>query len=314
MPKPMRVAVIDIGTITTRLFIADVEGATITQLVRDVEVTHPGEGLQETGRIGEAAFARVKASIERYVARIKEFDCQKVFCVATSASRDAENGEEFMAMLRECGVEPEIIPGAEEALYSFIGVAASFEGENILVSDTGGGSTELILGDSLRGEEDALSIDVHFARSVDVGARRVTDLYLKNDPPSTEELNCAREEIASLLKPAFEQMGEKPSKLIMVAGTATTVAAILEKLEEYDSSRVHGKEVSGSELSDLIEALAQMPIHARKNVAGLQPSRAGVIVGGMLVLETTLALAGLSSFTVSESDLLEGLILKKLAE
>lgn len=308
MSESRRLAAVDIGTVTTRLLVADVDGDSITEIERSTDITHLGEGLTETGRLSTEAMARVADVISGYVERCKELGVEGVSAVATSASRDAANGEEFEALLASRGMRPEIIAGKREAELSFRGAAFERRGDGLLVVDCGGGSTELILGDS-HDAEGSPEIRVTAARSLDVGSRRMSELFLTSDPPTPGEMQEARSWAAGEFRPFFDMLDDRPCEFVGVAGTATSLAAIEQELVEYDSERVHGYVVSGSALSDMLEMLAAMPLAKRREVVGLHPARAGVIVAGALILETVLALSGLDSMTVSEHDILYGILL-----
>lgn len=305
----VRLAAIDIGTVTTRLLVADLEAdGTIHEVERSTDITHLGADLSATGTLAPDAMLRVADVIERYARTMRELGVEHYGAVATSASRDAANGDEFRAMLADRGVEVEVIEGSREAELSFRGATAERFGEGLLVVDCGGGSTELILGDVA--EEDGVrEARIEAARSIDVGSRRMTERFLHSDPPTHHELDEARAWAAAEFRPYFDRLDERPSQMLALAGTATSLAAMRLELERYDAELVHGYVLSGSDLSDLLEMLASMPLDRRRGVTGLHPERAGVIVAGALILETVLAIAGLDSFVVSEHDLLYGILL-----
>jgi exopolyphosphatase / guanosine-5'-triphosphate,3'-diphosphate pyrophosphatase len=312
-----RLAAIDIGTVTTRLLIADVSAAGVTEVERSTDITHLGEGLGGTGRLSDAAMRRVADVVGRYAVRVRDLGVERLSTIATSASRDAENGAEFRALLVARGVVPEIIRGDQEAQLAFIGATSDFAAtEGLLVVDLGGGSTELILGDV--GESNGVrASEIIRARSLDVGSKRVTELFLHSDPPKDAELAQAREWTNAQLRPFFDGLRVRPSNMISVAGTATSLSAIHMGLATYDPERVHGSRLTGSELADLTEMLAAMPLAARKRVVGLHPDRASVMVAGALILETVVALSGLESTLVGERDILYGILLdtyRKLQE
>lgn len=309
----MRIAAIDIGTVTTRLMIADVSAGCIDEVERSTDITHLGEGLSATGALSPEAMARVERVVARYAERIAQTGVERTVAVATSASRDASNAPEFSAMLARHGIELSVIPGSREAYLSFLGATAQLEGEALLVVDVGGGSTELVFG-HVRGHGSDRSIDIEMARSVDVGSRRVTDLFLASDPPAPEELAAAREWIVSQLRPAFDALPADPHLSLALAGAATSLSAIALGLDPYDPEQVHGSVVSGAVLSDLVESLSSVDLTRRKAVVGLHPDRAGVIVAGALILEMVLALSGLDAFTVSEADILWGILIDAYGE
>lgn len=303
-----RIAAIDVGTVTTRLLVADVEAAGVREVLRSTDITHTGEGMNATGRLSEAAIARVAGVIAGYSRRVEELGVERVVAYATSASRDAENSDDFLRAVQDAGVTLEIISGSREAELSFLGATAERFGEGLLVVDCGGGSTELVLGDAVEEGGERRS-KLHAARSVDVGSRRMTEMFFASDPPRRDEIEAARAWAAAEFRPYFDRLDERPSQMIALAGTATTLAAIKQEMAVYDSARAHGYVLAGSEVSDIFEMLATLKVEDRKRVVGLHPERAGVIVAGALILETVLALAGLESMVVSEHDILYGILL-----
>lgn len=305
MTAVRRIAAIDIGTVTTRLLVADVDGRTIAEVDRSTDITHLGEGLTASGRLGEDAMSRVAEVIGGYGATMKELGVEAYSAIATSASRDAANAEEFVAMLAVRGVVPQVVSGTREAELTFRGATFGTHGRDLLVVDCGGGSTEYAIGDA---SADG-SVRLRTARSIDVGSRRLTEMFLRSDPPSPAELSEAREWTAAQVHPYFDALDRRPSEMIAVAGTATTLAAIALGLEPYDPGRVHGHVLSGVETSSLLEMLAAMPLAERLGVVGLHPQRASVIVAGTLIIEVSLALAGLDALRVSEHDILYGILL-----
>lgn len=303
-----RFAAIDVGTVTTRLLVADVGPDSIIEVERSTDITHLGEGLTATGVLSDQAMARVREVIDRYVRRADLLEVEGVAAVATSASRDAVNSDDFLSMLDQTGVRPEIISGSREAHLTFSGAAFGASSGTVLVDDIGGGSTELIAGTI-----SDTSATIVASRSVDVGSRRITELFLGQDVVSRSDLERAREFVVGALRPFFASLETRPQMVVSVAGTATSLAAIRLKLAHYDPEVVHGYRLAGSDISDILEYLAGMSLVEREAVAGLHPARAGVIVAGTLILEATLALAGCDSTQVSEHDILYGLLLDAYA-
>jgi exopolyphosphatase/guanosine-5'-triphosphate,3'-diphosphate pyrophosphatase len=308
MEDPARLAAIDIGTVTTRLLIAEVSRDRVDELYRSTDITHLGEGLTQTGRLSREAMDRVATVIDGYAKKLEAYGVEGHVALATSASRDAENGGEFMAMLSERGIEPRVIDGGTEARLAFRGATLGQEGEGLLIVDLGGGSTELILGSAKR-QDGEVSTHIDSARSVDIGSKRLTELFLTSDPPTKWELEEARAYATTQLRPYFDSLRVRPRQVLALAGTATSLAAIHQELAEYDAARVDGYCLSGSDLSDLLEMLAHLPLERRKEVVGLHPGRAPVIVAGALILETIVGMAGLDSAQVSEQDILHGMLL-----
>lgn len=310
--RARRMAAIDIGTVTTRLLVADVGPDGITELTRSTDITHLGEDLTETGRLSHAAMARVRDVICGYAGTMREFGVEHFEAVATSASRDATNSDEFLELLADCGVVPLVVQGSREAYLSFLGATAGLDAQTVLVDDIGGGSTELVLG-TAAGTATERRVDIELARSVDIGSRRLTEMFLRSDPPMASELHEARVFAAEELRPYFDALKERPRLLVSVAGTATSVVSVIKELAVYDAGVVHGSTVSGAEVSGVLELLAGMPLARRREVVGLHPERAGVIVAGILILETVMALAGVDSTMVSEHDILYGILLDAYA-
>ena len=310
MSSQRRLAAIDIGTVTTRLLVADVGSDGVREVLRSTDITHLGERLSETGSLSDAAMARVEAVIERYAVEMARLGVEAYRAVATSASRDAANGDVFARMLAHHGVDIEIVPGEIEAALAFAGATYGITGSGLLVNDIGGGSTELVFGDADHGSPHPL---VRLARSIDVGSRRVTDMHLASDPPSADELARARAWVRTELEAYFAEIPGTPHTSIALAGTATTLSAIHQGLAEYDPARVHGSVLGRDDIGEMLRMLAALPLAARREVTGLDPGRAGVIVAGALVLECVLDLAGLDSTTVSEHDILYGIVLDAYA-
>ena len=307
--EPKRIAAIDIGTVTCRLLLAQVENGSLTELERRCSITDLGIGVDKTGVLREDAIERVVAKVVEYLQVLEayctpQFPEIPVIAMATSASRDAENADVLVGKLRALGVELSVIEGSREAALSFRGASCGFEGENLMVADIGGGSTEIVLG--VGGQAPAL------AHSFNIGCRRVTERFLASDPPSARECTEARQWVRSQFEPFFaqaKQQGIAIDRIVAVAGTATSVVSVDKQMVVYDSAEVHGTSVPASTLQGIYDRLRALPLEERKQVVGLEPARAGVIVAGMGILLEVLAAAGCESFTVSESDILQGIIL-----
>lgn len=301
----MRVCAIDMGTVTTRMLVADVtSGGVLRELDRRSTMTHMGEGLAASGELPPEAIDRVTAAAAEYVSAARGLGAERVVALATSAARDAGNAGEFSARLAALGVVPEVISGDREARLSFLGATYDLRGEHILVADPGGGSTELVLGDAFAG-----GTEVRVARSVDVGARRMTEMFFHHDPPRPSELDDARAWAADGFRPFFEALRQRPRVLVTLAGTATALAAVEQGLVSYDPERIHGYRLSGAAVASLLEELSSLTLEELRAVPGLEPERAPVIIGGTIVVETVLSLSGLDSTTVSEHDILYGIAL-----
>jgi exopolyphosphatase/guanosine-5'-triphosphate,3'-diphosphate pyrophosphatase len=308
-----RRAAIDIGTVSTRLLVADVEGDDLTEVVRHTRLTHLGEGLAASGRLSPQGVDRVIAEVRSFLAECSELGVERIGAVATSAVRDAEDGPSLVERIEALGVTPEVVSGTREANLSFRGATLGFcSPDPVLVCDLGGGSTELVTGLTCDdGSEGGPVVDIESARSIDCGSRRVTDMFLASDPPTADELDRARVWVTEQFRPYFDALDDRPRIALALAGTATTLAAIAKGLVDYDPAKVHGSQLSGGDLADLREELAALTLAERREVPGLEPGRASVIVAGALILETVLALSGLDSVTVSEHDILYGIVLEE---
>ena len=309
-----RFVAIDIGTVTCRMLIADVLGDRVVPVAKGYEIVNLGEGVDATGVLKPEAMERVAGAVDRYLEVRASCDgadqpVLSTTVVATSAARDAENADEFADLLARRGLELAVIPGEKEAALSFRGASADFacsdEGEPpmILVVDVGGGSTELIAGRA--GGEPVR------AQSFDVGCRRVTERFLSADPLDAEEMARARAWMRDLFDGFFAREDLPPiERMIAVAGTATTVVSIREEMAVYDSDRVHGSRVSLDELRAINARLSALPLEERERVVGLDPKRAPVICAGLAILEEVMGAGGFGEFTVSESDILQGMVLE----
>jgi len=288
--------------------VADVDGDQVTEVVRRSIITHLGEGWTRIGRLSAEGIERVGVAVTGFVDEVRSLGVQDIRCVATSAARDAANADELRVRIEQAGVLPEVISGDREARLTFMGATYSLRDRRVLVVDIGGGSTELVVGEAARGE--GRDIEIEVARSIDVGSRRVTELFLHDDPPTRRQLDDAVLWVAAELRPFFSALRERPDDMVAVAGTATNYAAIDLALEPYDPGRVHGYRLSGPTLLGLVERLVGMTLSERRQVVGLEPERAGVIVAGGLVLQAVIAYSGLASTLVSEQDILYGIVLE----
>ena len=304
-----RYAAIDIGTVTCRMLVVDVGESGLHELTREYAITNLGESVDATGELKPEAMERVVRAIDGFLAvrdslSTPDHPVVRTVAVATSAARDARNAADFAARLRERGIELSVIPGAREAALSFSGASIDFSSERLMVVDVGGGSTEVVMGTG--GAEPVC------AHSFNVGCRRVTEKFLASDPPAPEELARARAWIREQMASWFADQAKEAASLervVAVAGTATTVVSIRDRMETYDSSRVHKARVSRQDLLEVYGRLAALPLSARKNVVGLDPKRAPVMVAGLLILLEVLDFAGIDAFTVSETDILHGITL-----
>jgi exopolyphosphatase / guanosine-5'-triphosphate,3'-diphosphate pyrophosphatase len=303
----MRVAVVDIGSNSTRLLVADVApGGAIEERVRESTVTRLGEGVDSTGRLGEAPQQRVFATLERYAAEIGEQHCEASTAVLTSAVRDAANGDEFRATVQErYGLAGRTLSGDEEAAFTYAGATIARpagDATELVVIDIGGGSTELVCG---------AGGQLGFHVSTQIGVVRHTERHLHSDPPSAAELATLPADVGASVTAAVPgAVRRRTQAAVAVAGTATSCAAIDLALEPYDTAKVEGHVLSRARLDELREQLAAIPVEQRRQVRGLQPDRAPTIVAGVVVLSSVLDCFGLSEVEVSDRDILWGVAIE----
>jgi exopolyphosphatase/guanosine-5'-triphosphate,3'-diphosphate pyrophosphatase len=299
----MRVAVVDIGTNSTRLLVAAVEGGRVVdELARRSTVTRLGAGVDAGGRLQDDAMERVYVTLDEYRREIDEHGAERAVAVMTSAVRDAANGREFAdEVATRFGLEPHILAGEDEARLTFLGAMSERDRSDrtrTLVIDIGGGSTELVIGE---GHE------MGFHVSTQAGVVRQTERHLHSDPPEPDELDALRadvREIVSAAVPTEEFRAVEHG--IAVAGTATQLAAIAQALEPYDPERVHGYVITAGERDRLLAQLAAVPLDARCRTPGLDPARAPTIVAGASIVTVVMELFGLDRVEVSEHDILRG--------
>jgi len=299
MPSsPLRVAVIDIGSNSTRLFIADVEDGHVTPIERRSTVTRLGRGVDLSGRLAAEAVEATCAAVDPYVATLQEMGAERVDAIATSAVRDAANGSAFVAELRErFALSARVLDGEEEARLTYLGATSEhFPDEPTVVIDIGGGSTELIVGEGQ-------TIDWHV--SLQAGVVRHTERHLVSDPPTPVELEALATDLRGLIEKA---MLEAPAATagIAVAGTPTSLAAIELELDPYDPKRVHGHVLELPSIQRMLSRLASAPLSQRTEIRGLHADRAPTIVAGVVTLVEVMRAFDLERITVSEHDILYG--------
>jgi exopolyphosphatase/guanosine-5'-triphosphate,3'-diphosphate pyrophosphatase len=297
----MRVAVVDIGTNSTRLLIADVDGMRVEELERRTAVTSLGRGVDHTGCLSTEAIDEVCGVVADYKARYEELGSERLLAIATSAVRDATNGEAFIAELRErFDLDARLLTGEEEAHLTYLGATAHrVEEEPMLVFDIGGGSTELIVGSGT---------EVDFHTSLQAGTIRHSERHLSSDPPDPHELEDLASDIRALVDAAIaaQDAGGPAARAIAVAGTPTSLAAIDQGLEPYDPDRVHGYRLGLRGVQRLLSRLAAVPLAERLHIPGLHPGRAPTIVAGTVILVQVMRAFGLDEIEVSERDILHG--------
>jgi exopolyphosphatase/guanosine-5'-triphosphate,3'-diphosphate pyrophosphatase len=300
----MRTAVVDIGTNSTRLLVADADTGTgrVQDLHRKSTVTRLGDGVDAGGKLSEKAMQRVFSTLTGYRTTMDELGCEKNMAVLTSAVRDAANGAEFTERVRkDFGLDAQILSGDEEAQLTFLGAMSERNGDPAaptVVVDIGGGSTEFIVGSGRTAS---------FHVSVQAGVLRMSERHIHSDPPAPSELQALAADTREIFLdglPPEQRAGIK--RAIAVAGTATSAAAIDQELDPYDPERVHGYPLLLATVELLIARLADMSEAKRRQVIGLHPDRAPTIVAGMILLEESMKIFGLDQVEVSEHDILRG--------
>jgi exopolyphosphatase/guanosine-5'-triphosphate,3'-diphosphate pyrophosphatase len=317
----VRVGAVDCGTNSIRLIVAEgVPGKPgLTDVTREMRIIRLGEGVDATGRLSDGALSRCRTALTDYTATMAELGVQSVRMVATSATRDARNKDEFFGMTAEVlgkhfpGAVAEVISGQTEAELTFAGGVSDLRPEDgpFVVTDLGGGSTEIVVGELVRGEVKILG-----ARSLDVGCVRITERVLHSDPPTASEIADARVVVAEALAEAGDVPVGRAARWVGVAGTFTTMSALAQGLGEYDPERIHGSVISLDRMREVCDRLVASSVTERRSMGPMHPGRADVIGGGAIVVQALcdemFERAVLSELTVSEKDILDGIAMSVL--
>lgn len=308
----VRVAAIDCGTNSIRLLVADLAVGRLTDVHREMRIVRLGQDVDATGRLAPEAVERTRVALAGYAAIARRADAERIRMVATSATRDAANREDFFGMVRDTlGADAEVITGDEEARLSFTGAVGDLDPADgpFVVVDVGGGSTEVVLG-----EWDGAGAEVTAARSVNVGCVRITERHLRSDPPTLDEVSAAEQFAAQTLQEAFADVPvDKARTWVGVAGTITTLSAVAQQLPAYDSARTHLSRLSLKQVRGTAEDLLASSHQQRAGNPVIHPGRVDVIAGGALIVrvlaEELYARAGIVELVVSEHDILDGIAL-----
>jgi exopolyphosphatase/guanosine-5'-triphosphate,3'-diphosphate pyrophosphatase len=299
--ESMRVAAIDCGTNSIRLLIADVSGSNFREVSRDMEIVRLGQGVDKTGQFEPDAISRTLLATKKFAEVIAAKGVERIRFCATSATRDASNRHLFIDGVREIlGIEPEVIPGTEEAALSFMGATKELLPADgpFLVVDIGGGSTEFVLGTS----------GVESAKSVNIGCVRMSERHLTHQPPSLEQLAAATIDIDEAIQDAGSTVPfSQAQTLVAVAGTATTVAAAALNLATYDRYAIHLSHIAAAKVHEVAHMFQSMSREQISALGYMHPGRVDVITSGALVLSRVMKLTGALEFVASESDILDGM-------
>jgi exopolyphosphatase/guanosine-5'-triphosphate,3'-diphosphate pyrophosphatase len=298
----VRVAAVDLGTNSTRLLVADVGDGSLEEVARVTKITRLGEGVDERKRLLPLPIARVRNVLTDFRREAEQLGAERTLAVATSAVRDAENGEAFLGEIEwSYGFATRLLTGDEEAQLTFSGVSLGRDvAADTLVIDIGGGSTELVVGGPA---------GLRFHDSLDLGCVRLTERFLHSDPPAAEELDACAEAVRALLAERVPR-DVRPETAIGVAGTITSLAALDLGLAEYDADRVHGHRLSREGVHLQLDRLASVALTERRKIPALDPDRAPVIVAGAVILREALDHFSLDGLEVSEHDILDGAALE----
>lgn len=297
----VKIAAIDLGTVSSRLLCAEMSNGQITASTKRTVITDLGERVDATGVFAPAAIDRVTQACTEFVRKAREFGAQHVCCTLTSAARDVSNGNDLLDRLRDLGLVPQVIPGEVEARLTFYGVARDFANERIAVADSGGGSTELVLG---RASDGGLEFDC--AESLNIGCRRVTERFFSSVPPSADELAEAAAWARAQFEPYWAGLANRPERLVAVGGTVTTLVAMAHELAVYDSHFVHLRDLTIGQVEDGIDRMRSLTVEQIAQLPGIQAKRAPVILAGAIVVRELMRAGGYGRLTVSENSLLAG--------
>ena len=303
-PVPERLATIDVGTNTVLLLVAEREGGKLRAVCERAEITRLGRGVDATGQLQPEAIRDTVAVLAGYAAEARALGARDIACVATSAARDARNGADFFAAARAAAdLSPEVISGDEEARLVYLTAWRDFggggDGRPLAVLDVGGGSTEFIVGEGMAPRDRV---------SLQAGAVRLTERHVRADPLPPAELAALRAATRAALDPLGALPPGPGARLVGVAGTVTTLSAVIQALPRYDGQKVHGSSLSLAQVEELVERLAGLSVAARAALPGMEPKRADVIVAGALVVAEAMRRTGFEALTVSDRGVRWGLL------
>lgn len=300
--EALKLAAIDLGTVSSRLLCATVRDGVVVDARKHTVITDLGEGVDASGVFATTAVERVVSACRVFIDEAQSYGASCVCTTLTSAARDVSNGEELLRPLCELGLIPQVISGEIEARLTFYGVAHDFPGHRIAVADSGGGSTEIVIG-SYAGDG---GFDLTRSESLNIGCRRVTERFFESLPPSQAEIDAAVSWMRPQLEAYWADVEVQPDRLIAVGGTVTSLVAMVHELRVYDSQFVHLRDLTLAEVERAIRTMSLLGVEGIAALPGIQAKRAPVIFAGSLVIRELMRAGGYERLTVSENSLLAG--------
>ena len=312
----MKYGAIDIGTNSMRLLLTEVEDGKLLNREKHINTTRLGQGIDKNGVISEESIERNLNALKEFKEKCSDYGCDRVFCIGTAALRNAKNREEFVEKAKKMvDMDVLVVPGEREAVLGYTGVVGGIDigDDKVLILDIGGGSTEFILGNSK---------EILYRKSINIGALVLTERFVGSMPESKEELVKLNKFIDTEVSKVVDELKEmykidkenSKIKLLGIGGTITSVSAINQELEVYSMEKIHGSFVSFNELEEQITRISAMNLEERRNLKGLQPKRAEIILSGELILKSIMNNLSSDSIQISEFDNLEGLILEDMSK
>lgn len=298
-----RMAAVDLGSNSIRLLVARRDGIAMEPIFKDLITTRLGEGVGSEGVLSGKAMERALDAVEHFKQKATSMGAQHIVAIATSAVRNANNRDDFIKRIRDLGLDVSVLTGEEEAELGFLGATQGVASANsdVFLVDIGGGSTELIYGKKAK---------IHRLRSLGLGAVRLTEAFITSDPINREEMDAAKDFVLNSIADETEILPDSASEMVGIGGTITTLAAIAQRMDEYDPNRIHNFIISRQVVQRILKRLVRVNIGQRQNIPGLQAGRADIIVAGTIILDCLMGRYGFERLIVSEWDNLEGIIYK----
>ncbi len=299
-----RIAAIDLGTNSMRLLLCEIEERIFIKKVKEIVTTRIGENLTQSGYMSEKAMKKNIETIKYFKNKSKDFGACKTIIIATSAVRDSINKEDFISKVKnEIGLDIKVLDGDEEALVGMLGATYDLsEADNVLILDVGGGSTEIIL---------SKNRIIDYSISKNAGAVRMTEEYINNNPIVDLDIENTKKTLEDLFNDVIDRLsGEKIDKVIIIGGTATTIAAMYHRMELYKPEKIHHTVLDIDYINEIFEKLRSVSVKDRYNIKGLEKERADIIPMGIYIIKFLMTMLGVKEITVSENDNLEGVIIK----